>query len=56
MSVDVVSPKAGLAADILIRIGLEAELFHAPDSTAFADVEVNGHRLMLLQSHLRSGA
>ena len=31
-------------ADILIDLAQSAELFHAPDSTAFADLDVNGHR------------
>ena len=31
-------------ADILIRLASAAELFHSPDETAFADIEINGHR------------
>jgi hypothetical protein len=31
-------------ADILIDLAQSAELFHAPDSTGFADLDVNGHR------------
>ena len=31
-------------SEILLEILDEAELFHAPDGTAYADVEVNGHR------------
>jgi hypothetical protein len=31
-------------ADILIELAQTAELFHAPDGTGFADIEVNGHR------------
>ncbi len=31
-------------ADALVKLAGEAELFHAPDGTAYADVEVNGHR------------
>jgi hypothetical protein len=31
-------------ADILIELAQTAELFHAPDSTGFADLDVNGHR------------
>jgi hypothetical protein len=31
-------------ADTLIEIALAADLFHAPDSTAYADVIINGHR------------
>ena len=31
-------------ADILIRLASVAELFHSPDETAFADIEINGHR------------
>jgi hypothetical protein len=35
------SPKQ---ADILIELAQTAELFHAPDSTGFADLDINGHR------------
>jgi hypothetical protein len=31
-------------ADILIELAQEAELFHAPDGTGFADLDINGHR------------
>jgi hypothetical protein len=31
-------------ADLLLALAQPAELFHAPDDTGFADVEVNGHR------------
>ena len=31
-------------ADLLIELAQEAELFHSPDATAFADLQVNGHR------------
>src|SRR4051794_36102843 len=31
-------------ADILIELAGAAELFHAPDGTAFAALDVNGHR------------
>ena len=31
-------------ADILIELAQSAELFHAPDTTGFADLEINGHR------------
>ena len=31
-------------ADILIDLAQSAELFHAPDGTGFADLEINGHR------------
>ena len=31
-------------ADILIDLAGAAELFHAPDGTAFADLDINGHR------------
>ena len=31
-------------ADILIALADEAKLFHTPDGTGFADLEVNGHR------------
>jgi hypothetical protein len=31
-------------ADILIDLSRSADLFHTPDSVAFADIDVNGHR------------
>jgi DNA polymerase I-like protein with 3'-5' exonuclease and polymerase domains len=31
-------------ADILIELAKSAELFHAPDGTGFADLNINGHR------------
>jgi hypothetical protein len=31
-------------ADILVGLAHSAELFHTPDGTGFADLEVNGHR------------
>ncbi|MDP8994924.1 MAG: hypothetical protein M3N07_08105 [Pseudomonadota bacterium] len=31
-------------ADILIELAAAAELFHAPDGTGFADLDINGHR------------
>src|SRR5215207_8776925 len=31
-------------ADILIELAQSAELFHAPDGTGFADLDINGHR------------
>jgi hypothetical protein len=31
-------------ADILIELARTAELFHGPDGTGFADLDVNGHR------------
>ena len=31
-------------ADVLITLAAEADLFHAADSTGYADFEVNGHR------------
>nr|WP_281722279.1 hypothetical protein [Nitrosomonas nitrosa] len=31
-------------ADILIALAQSAELFHSPDRTGFADLDVNGHR------------
>jgi len=31
-------------ADILVDLAQTAELFHAPDGTAFADIDINGHR------------
>ena len=31
-------------ADILVDLAQSAELFHAPDGTGFADLDINGHR------------
>ena len=31
-------------ADILIELAQAAELFHTPDGTGFADLDINGHR------------
>jgi hypothetical protein len=31
-------------ADILIELAQSTELFHAPDGTGFADLDINGHR------------
>jgi hypothetical protein len=31
-------------ADILINLAQTAELFHGPDGTGFADLNINGHR------------
>jgi hypothetical protein len=31
-------------ADILIELAQSADLFHAPDGTGFADLDINGHR------------
>jgi hypothetical protein len=31
-------------ADILIQLAEAAELFHAPDGTGYADLDINGHR------------
>ncbi len=31
-------------ADILIELAQSAKLFHAPDGTGFADLDINGHR------------
>ncbi len=31
-------------ADILIDLAASADLFHAPDGTGFADLDINGHR------------
>jgi hypothetical protein len=48
---DAISEETGEAAkrgtsqaDILIDISQSAELFHAPDGTGYADLEINGHR------------
>jgi hypothetical protein len=35
-------------ADILIDLAQTAELFHAPDGSGFADLDINGHRETLL--------
>ena len=37
-------PKPVANTDGLIKIGLEADLFHSPDGAGFADLQVNGHR------------
>jgi len=31
-------------ADVLIELAQDADLFHTPDGTAFADLNINGHR------------
>jgi hypothetical protein len=31
-------------ADILLRLAQSADLFHGPDGTGFADLDINGHR------------
>ena len=31
-------------ADVLIELAQDADLFHTPDGTAFADLSINGHR------------
>ena len=31
-------------ADVLIEVSSDAELFHAPDGTGYADIEISGHR------------
>ncbi|HZZ23035.1 MAG TPA: hypothetical protein VFE60_10880 [Roseiarcus sp.] len=31
-------------ADILLRLSQSADLFHSPDSTGYADLDINGHR------------
>jgi len=36
--------RAPRQADILINLAQSAELFHAPDGTGFADLDINGHR------------
>jgi hypothetical protein len=47
-SIDEESGEAGgrgpTQADILIDLAQTAELFHAPDGTGFADLNINGHR------------
>ena len=37
-------------ADILIELAQPADLFHAPDGTGFADLEVNGHETWAIRS------
>ena len=39
-----VAAKTPKQADLLIQIAASADLFHAPDSTGYADVQVDGHR------------
>jgi hypothetical protein len=36
--------RAPKQADILIELAQETELFHAPDGTGFADLDIKGHR------------
>jgi hypothetical protein len=36
--------KPGKQADVLIRLANEAELFHVPSGTGFADLYISGHR------------
>ena len=36
--------KAHTQADILLRLAQPLELFHAADMTAYADLDINGHR------------
>jgi hypothetical protein len=50
-AIDALDEKAGKArgrsptqADVLIDLAEAAKLFHTPDSTAFADLDVSGHR------------
>ena len=31
-------------ADVLIELARSADLFHTPDTTGFADLEIDGHR------------
>jgi hypothetical protein len=38
------SERAKKQADILVGLAQEAELFHAPDGTSYADLDINGHR------------
>jgi len=39
-----ISGRGPKQADILIDLAQSAELFHAPDGTGFADLNINGHR------------
>jgi hypothetical protein len=36
--------RAPAQADVLVALAQSAELFHAPDGTGFADLDINGHR------------
>src|SRR5262245_29506067 len=38
------SKRGPTQADILIELAQSAELFHTPDGTGFADLDINGHR------------
>lgn len=39
-----VSGRGPTQADVLIDLAQSAEVFHAPDGTGFADLDINGHR------------
>ncbi|MFO0688365.1 MAG: hypothetical protein U0900_06640 [Myxococcota bacterium] len=39
-----ISGRGPTQAEILLQLAQGAELFHAPDGTAFADLDINGHR------------
>jgi hypothetical protein len=39
-----VARRKSTQADILIELAEAAELFHAPDDTGYADLDINGHR------------
>ncbi len=45
-SSDIDAAEKGLLkqADILVKLAGAAQLFHAPDGTAYADITINGHR------------
>src|SRR5262249_5641901 len=38
------SQRGSPQADVLVKLAAAIELFHTPDGTAFADVEINDHR------------
>jgi hypothetical protein len=38
------SGRSPTQADQLIELSAAVDLFHAPDGTAFADIDINGHR------------
>jgi hypothetical protein len=38
------TPTRSKQTDMLLALGTDIELFHAPDGTGYADIEINGHR------------
>src|SRR4051794_40518956 len=43
--------KGAKQADLLIKLADDATLYHTADGTAFADIDVNGHRETLAVRH-----